>query len=44
AYNEPILIRYGGVVYDPRNQTRKTHRHHLKGKTREIVGNEPLGW
>ncbi|MCP6681298.1 YmaF family protein [Bacillus nakamurai] len=44
AYNEPIEIRYGGVVYDPRNDVRKTHRHKLKGRTREVVGNEPLGW
>lgn len=44
AYNEPIEIQYGGVVYDPGDDRRKTHRHTLKGKTREIVGNEPLGW
>ncbi|MDZ5720386.1 YmaF family protein [Bacillus sp. SN1] len=44
AYNEPIEIRYGGVVYDPKDDGRKTHRHALKGRTREIVGNEPLGW
>lgn len=44
AYNQPIEIQYGGVVYDPRNNGRKTHRHEMKGRTREIVGNEPLGW
>ncbi|MBU5240619.1 YmaF family protein [Bacillus velezensis] len=44
AYNEPIQIQHGGVVYDPREEGRKTHRHTLKGKTREVVGNEPIGW
>ncbi|AOZ90550.1 hypothetical protein BK049_18555 [Bacillus xiamenensis] len=43
AYNESVPIPYGGVVYSP-EQERPTHKHRLKGKTYEVVGNEPLGW
>lgn len=42
AYNEPIEIAYGGVVYQGNHKER--HRHSYRGHTFEIVGNEPLNW
>lgn len=44
AYSTALPIRYGGVVYVGEGRRRKTHRHTYKGMTREVVGNEPLGW
>ncbi|ALC81133.1 MULTISPECIES: YmaF family protein [Bacillus] len=42
AYNEPVDIPHGGVVYQEGEKER--HRHSYRGKTFEIVGNEPLNW
>jgi hypothetical protein len=42
AYNEPIEIAHGGVVYNHGQNER--HRHSFLGKTIAIVGNEPLNW
>lgn len=36
-------VRYGGVVYVS-DGMKERHRHPFKGYTREIVGNEPIGW
>ncbi|MFN2747214.1 MULTISPECIES: YmaF family protein [Bacillus] len=43
AYSAAPPIRFGGVVYVS-DSVRRRHRHSFKGATREIVGNEPLGW
>lgn len=44
VYNELIEIWYGGVVYDLKDDGRKMYWYVLKGKMREIVGNELFGW
>lgn len=43
AYTTAPPIQYGGVVYVS-DGYKERHRHSYKGITREIVGNEPLGW
>ncbi|MCI4126201.1 YmaF family protein [Bacillus haynesii] len=43
AYSTAPPIRYGGVVYLT-DGMKERHRHLFKGYTREIVGNEPIGW
>lgn len=39
-YDEPIEVKFGGVVYGDPN--RPVHDHHFRGKTIEIIGYDPF--
>jgi len=42
-YNDPIVVKYGGVVYHP-NLGRDVHEHKYEGKTSEGIGYFPEEW
>ncbi|NPC92682.1 hypothetical protein HOO54_10685 [Bacillus sp. WMMC1349] len=43
AYTKSPSMHYGGIVYVSGDR-KERHRHSYRGVTREVVGNEPLGW
>jgi hypothetical protein len=39
-YDEPLEVKFGGILYGEQN--RPKHEHFFKGRTYELVGNDPF--